>query len=96
MALKSQKRILAVLAISLIQYLLAFYAWSFVPGNAAPGTGAGSARIVWYVMKFPMFYLFPDELLFFNTFFIADAVIWGVTLGWILPVFCRQRPASEA
>ena len=35
-----------VLAVAIVQYTLAFASWSMVPGNAAPGMGNGTARIL--------------------------------------------------
>ena len=86
----NKKRIVWVLVIAFIQYLLAFCSWSLVPGNAVTGAGSDLARVIWAFTKFPLFYLFPRDLLHFDLLLIADAVIWGAALGWLIPAIFRK------
>ena len=84
-----------VLAVAILQYVLAFYSWSFVPGNAAPGSGSNVARVLWFAASFPLFWFFPRALMSFDSFLICDALIWGLVLGWLVPLL-RRRTRSAA
>ena len=79
-----------VLAVAIAQYLVAFYSWSLVPGNAAPGAGSDTARVLWTATAFPLFWLFQRHLQMFQILLVCDAILWGLTFGWLAPVLLRH------
>jgi hypothetical protein len=79
-----------VLAVAIAQYLVAFYSWSLVPGNAAPGAGSDTARVLWIANSFPLFWLFQRNLQMFQILLVCDAVLWGFALGWLAPMLLRR------
>ena len=91
---RNRKRLLYVIGLAFLQYLIAFWSWSVVPGNAAPGHGIEGARVIWAVAQFPLFYVFGEP--FFDSLLIADAIIWGVALGWALPAFITKQRSRRA
>jgi hypothetical protein len=92
---RNRKWLWRVIGIGFLQYLIAFYSWSLVPGNAAPGAGIERARIVWAITKFPLFYVFGRQLMFFDSLLIADAIIWGVVLGSVLSAFTTRQSSDQ-
>ena len=81
--------VVTVLAASIVQYTLAFASWSMVPGNAAPGTGNGTSRILWLTMSFPIFWLLPRDFPIFQMPLVCNSVVWGLALGF-LPVLLQR------
>jgi len=81
-----------VIAVAIAQYVLAFYVWSAIPGNAAPGAGSSSAAILWTTMSFPLFHIVPRDFEAFQSLLICNALIWGFVVGLFLPnLFQRFR-----
>jgi hypothetical protein len=72
-----------VIAVAIAQYALAFYAWSAMPGNAAPGAGSSIAPILWRTMSFPLFHVVPRDFEGFQSLLVSNAVIWGVAVGFL-------------
>jgi hypothetical protein len=88
-------RIATMLAVAIAQYIAAFYSWSLVPGNAAPGAGNEAASLLWIAASFPLFWLFPRNSQIFQLLLICDAVLWGFIFGWLAPVLLRHfRPST--
>ena len=94
---RNRKRLLYVIGVALPSIP--------VPGTALPGTTpqlqnairyCRSARIIWAITKFPLFYVFGRQLMFFDWLLIVDAVIWGAVLGWALPAFITKQSSRQA
>ena|SRR5436305_3727655 len=85
-----------VIAVAIFQYMLAFYAWSAIPGNAAPGAGSSTAPILWITMSFPIFYLVPRDFDAFHSLLVCNALIWGFAVGFLVPMlFQRLRRTAR-
>jgi hypothetical protein len=78
------------LAVAITQYIVAFYSWSLVPGNAAPGAGSDTARVLWIATSFPLFWLVPRNSQMFQVLLVCDAVLWGFAFGWLAPALLRH------
>jgi hypothetical protein len=74
-----------VIAVAIAQYILAFYSWSAIPGNTAPGAGSRPAAILWMTMSFPLFYIVPRDFEAFQSLLIFNALIWGFAVGFFVP-----------
>jgi hypothetical protein len=85
-----------VFAIAIAQYMVAFFSWSLVPGNAVPGSGGDTARIVWVATSFPLFWIFQRNLQTFQILLICNAVLWGFTFGWLGPVLLRRSRKTSS
>ncbi len=84
-------RIAAVLiAVAIGQYMLAFYGWPLVPGNAAPGAASNAAIVSWITMSFPLFYLVSRDFPSFQALLVCNAVIWGFAFAFLLPRLLRR------
>jgi hypothetical protein len=91
-----RRTVVWVTGIAVVQYVFAFLSWSMAPGNSVPRAALTSARSAWAVMSFPLFYLFPRDLMHFDFLLIMNAVLWGVALGWGLPKLWRKAPQPSA
>ena len=85
-----------VIAVAIAQYTLAFYAWSVIPGNAAPGAGSSTAAVLWITMCFPLFYIVPRDFEAFQSLLVCNALIWGFTVGFFVSrLFQRSQRTAR-
>jgi hypothetical protein len=79
-----------VIAVAIAQYMLAFYSWSLVTGNVAPGASSDTAGVLWMAMSFPLFYVVSRDFPVFQPLLVCNAIFWGFAFGFLLPTLLQR------